>query len=138
MCRIQHFWGLYAILFWISSFPSLMSSMSCNSKKTRKVCHKKKKKIGGGSCPPGSCPPKKHPFSVQKKKISDAQSKNFLLYLVVFLCVEILENLICASSRIIMPLLGSQVVVDDNESLAISQLCSFSFIRLAECIILIW
>ena len=38
-----------------SSFPSLMSSMSCKSKKPRKVRQKKKKKIGGGSCPPGKC-----------------------------------------------------------------------------------
>ena len=38
------------------SFPTLMSSMRCKSKKPRKVRQKKKKnKIGGGSCPPGKC-----------------------------------------------------------------------------------
>ena len=35
-----------------SSFPSLLSSLSCKSKKPRKVSQKK---IGGGSCPPGKC-----------------------------------------------------------------------------------
>ena len=43
------------------------------------------------------------------------------------LCVEILENLICASSRIIMSLLGSQVVVDDNASLANRYLSTLFF-----------
>ena len=32
-----------------------MSSMSCKSKKPRKISQKKKEKIGGGSCPPGKC-----------------------------------------------------------------------------------
>ena len=35
-----------------SSFPSLMSPMSCKLKKPRKV---RQKKIGCGSCPPGKC-----------------------------------------------------------------------------------
>ena len=38
-----------------SSFPSLMSSMRCKSKKPRKVHQKKNKKNWGGSCPPGKC-----------------------------------------------------------------------------------
>ena len=38
-----------------SSFPSLMSSISCKSKKPRNVRQKKEEKIGGGSCPPGKC-----------------------------------------------------------------------------------
>ena len=37
------------------SFPSLMSSMSCKSKKPIKVRQKKEQKWGGGSCPPGKC-----------------------------------------------------------------------------------
>ena len=38
-----------------SFFPSLMSSMSCKWKKPREMRQKKKKKIGGGRCPPGKC-----------------------------------------------------------------------------------
>ena len=37
------------------SFPSLMSSMSCKSKKPIIVRQKKEHKWGGGSCPPGKC-----------------------------------------------------------------------------------
>ena len=44
--------GIALLVFYV---PSLMSSMSCKSKKPRKISQKKKEKIGGGSCPPGKC-----------------------------------------------------------------------------------